>query len=230
MSCNHSTCHEDSCIQHVPIFEGLSEQEKCQLHHVIQSRPYQKREVIFQEGDISDTLYIIHTGIVKISKYTETGKEQIIRFLFPGDFFGQFSLLLDKTHYANAEVLEHAQICSIYKKDFLHVIEHNPNMAYRFLIAVSERLQQTDDWVGTISLMEVERRLAKTLLLFNRNQHENSDTLKLPIAKKELAALIGTTPETLSRKLTSLEAQGILSLVQTKQIKILNFRALEELA
>ncbi len=216
MSCNHSDLNP-SCIHRVPIFEHLTSDESETVTAAIQSNHYKKGEYIFREGEKSDKLFIINEGTVKISKLSDHGKEQIIRFLFPGDFFGQFALLQEKNHYANAEVLDASIICFIHKQDFQLIMEHNPKMAYRFLLAVSERLGQADEWLGTISLMETNRRLAKLLiLLYDKNNAKSN--VRLPAQKKELAALIGTTPETLSRKLALLEEQKLISVTRNNII------------
>lgn len=207
MACNHHT--NESCIHSVPIFKHLTTNEVEMLDAVIQSKQYKKGEFIFREGEKSETLYILHEGTVKISKLSDTGKEQVIRFLFPGDYFGHFAFLQEKKHYANAEVLDSASICCIQKRDFQQILEHNPKMTYQFLLAISERLAQADEWMGTISLMETEQRLAKLLLLFYEKNNAQSE-IRLPVKKKEMAALLGTTPETLSRKLAHFEELGII--------------------
>ncbi|MCC2684939.1 MAG: transcriptional regulator [Paenibacillaceae bacterium] len=218
-----------SCIRRVPIFQNLSDEEVEILHHVTFQKKYEKNETIFRDGEQSENLYVISRGVVKIAKLTDEGKEQIYRFLFPGDFFGQFSLLQNKTHYANAEALEPAVICQIHKADFTRIIGEHPHMAYRLLIAVSERLQQADEWISTISLLDVERRLAKILLLFYRKQADSQGQVKLPVAKKQLAAWIGTTPETISRKFTHFESLGILASDNPNKIRILDPKMLESL-
>jgi CRP/FNR family transcriptional regulator len=224
---DHPFAH--SCIRRVPIFQNLSDEEVEILHHVTFQKKYEKNETIFRDGEQSENLYVISHGVVKIAKLTDEGKEQIYRFLFPGDFFGQFSLLQNKTHYANAEALEPAVICQIHKADFSRIIGEHPHMAYRLLIAVSERLKQADEWISTISLLDVERRLAKILLLFYRKQADEQGHVKLPVAKKELAAWIGTTPETISRKFTYFESLGILASDNQNKIRILDPQMLESL-
>lgn len=221
MPCEKQSCkNEPSCIRSVPVFQGLNDEEIMALHKVTLSRCFEKGNFIFREGEQSESLFVLNRGIVKIVKISDVGKEQIIRLLFPGDFFGLFALLQEKEHYANAEVLETAEVCLIQKKDFKAIIEREPQTAYRFMLAISEKLQQADEWIGTFSLMEVERRLARILLAFyNRNKAPN---IQLPVPKKELAALLGTTPETLSRKLAYFESLNILSLKNRKEIRILN--------
>jgi len=230
-ACEHSPASADNtCIRIVPIFQGLQETEILALHNVTRQKKYRKGEFIFRDGEDSHMLYVVNQGVVKISKLTESGKEQIIRFLFKGDFFGQFALLQNKKHYAHAEVLEASTVCQIHQQDFHAILKSNPDMAYRFLLAVSERLQQADEWISTISLLEVERRLARILLLFHSKSGVSQHILQLPVAKKELAHWLGTTPETISRKFSQLEEQGILALDSHNQIRILDMERLQQLS
>ncbi|MBP1932355.1 Crp/Fnr family transcriptional regulator [Ammoniphilus resinae] len=229
MSCDHQN-HAETCVRHVPVFTEMTDEEAELLQKVTYRHCYDKGEYIFQEGDPSNTLFVVHEGLIKLSKLSDEGKEQIIRLLFPGDFFGQFSLLENKNHYANAEVLEPTTVCEIHREDFIPVLERNPAMAIRFLLALSERLHQADEWISTISLLEVERRLAKALLLFHEKTKINHQQVLLPISKKDFASLIGTTPETLSRKLVYFESLGFLRLIGKKDVQILDPKGLLDLA
>lgn len=227
MTCG-STSNQFTCVKNVPIFKELNEEELTVLQKTVRHQTYQKGEYIFQEDEPSNTLYVVHTGMVKLVKLSEEGKEQIIRILFPGDFFGQYALLENKHHYANAEVLVEAKVCLIHKDDFRTVLERNPSMALKYMMVLSERLQLADEWIGAISLMEVEKRLAKALLAFF--QKEQKDEFDLPVSKKDFASLIGTTPETLSRKLVSLQSQKVLQLNGRKTIRLLSLEALTAMA
>jgi CRP-like cAMP-binding protein len=91
---------------------------------------------------------------------------------------------------------------------------------------VSEQLQQADEWIGTISLLETERRLAKLLIIFYEKNNQEK-VIKLPAQKKELAAWLGTTPETLSRKLAYFEECGLIA-NQRGNISILKPEELRE--
>jgi CRP-like cAMP-binding protein len=226
MNCDHLS--QFTCVKNVPIFKGLTDEELMVVQKTVKNQTYQKGEYIFQEDEPSTTLYIVHRGMVKLVKLSEVGKEQIIRILFPGDFFGQYALLENKYHYANAEVLEETSICLIQKDDFRTVLERNPSMAMKYMMVLSERLQLADEWIGAISLMEVEKRLAKALLSFF--EKEQKEEFELPVSKKDFASLIGTTPETLSRKLVSLQSQQVLKLSGRKRIQLLSVESLKELA
>ena len=217
-----------ACVRNVPIFSGLNDEEIVLLQQEIKNQTYQKGEYIFQEGEDATAFYVIHTGMVKMTKLSDEGKEHILRLLFPGDFFGQYALFENKRHYSYAEVLEETKVCLIRKEDFKAILEKNPNMALKYMMALSERLQEADEWVGAISLLEVEKRLAKALLSFY--DKEKKQEFELPVSKKDFASLIGTTPETLSRKLVALESSQLLELKGRKGIHLLKIEELREIA
>ena len=231
MASEFSGCVSDeSCICHVPIFRDLKQSEVLLLDAAVQSRHYRKGELIFQEGEESDSLYIIHQGVVKIYKLSDEGKEHILRFLFAGDFGGQLALFKEDIQYTNAEAVEDAVVCRIYRKDLKTILGHNPEMAYRFLQAMSDRLRDADEWTGSLSLLDADRRIAKVLLNFGTRGGPNTGSHKLPVAKKDLAALLGIAPETLSRKLAYFDEQGWISLSGKKGVEIKNVNALQEIA
>lgn len=226
VQCSHH--NHGSCIRHVPLFDGVSDDEMDVLTEVVHSRSYKKGEFVFREGDQSDALYVVNEGVIKIVKLADTGREHVIRFLFHGDFGGMSALFKEDLHYANAEVVEDAIVCRIYRNDLKSILDHNSKMAYRFLAAIADRLRDADEWAGTISLLDAERRIAKTLLHF-MSKTTSSNPSQLPVSKRDLAALIGVTPETMSRKLAMFESDGYISLTGKKGIEILDVAALEEI-
>ncbi|MFS0863104.1 Crp/Fnr family transcriptional regulator [Fredinandcohnia sp. 179-A 10B2 NHS] len=225
-----SSPHDPSYISLVPIFQGLQQDEIQDLQKVTQIKEYQKGEWIFREGESSDTLYLISEGLIKITKVAEDGKEQIVRLLFPGDFFGQSAMLQTENHYANAVAINDTLIYTIHKHDFLNTLERNHKMALRFMRALNERIYQADEWMSLLSLMEVEQRLASVLLLFNNRMQAKDGKFTLPISKKVLASLIGTTPETISRKLVLFVSNNLIELHGQRDIHILDIEGLKKKA
>jgi CRP-like cAMP-binding protein len=218
-----------TCIRQVPVFQQLTEQELRSLSCMVHSATYAKGQFVFKEGDLSNSLYVLHRGLIKLSMVADTGREHIVRFLFPGDFFGLAALLQESRQYAHAEVIEEAKVCRIDRGDFQPLLERSPAMTYRFLLAMSQRVQQADGWAGAVTLLEVERRIARLLIHFQRIGFSTRGEIRLPAAKKEIAAMIGTTPETLSRKLAQLEAQQLITM-KNRNIRILLPDMLEQLA
>jgi len=197
------------CYDKVPLFQHLGSEESSLLASLLQSRSYHKGEMVVKEGECSAKLYMVHQGCVKLSKYAKNGKEHIVRFLFPGDFFGHDALLHQKPYEVHAEVLETSTLCTLHRQDFDRLIEHDPMLAYHFLLAVSNLLEQSEEWNTALSSMNPEQRIAKLLLNFHMRNMER-DGIKLPVFKKDMAMLIGITPETLSRKLAIMQSEGLL--------------------
>lgn len=230
MTCQHGEPDgTDSCLRYVPVFNELTEPEMSILSTEMHSRRYRRGEFVFQAGEPSDAMYIVHEGAVKVTALSEDGKERVLRFLFPGDFDGWFALFKEAVHYAYAEAVEDAVVCQIYRADLKTILKRNPDIAYRLLGLQSERLRDADEWAGSMSFMDAEARLAKILLIFITRETK-PEGRSFPVAKKDLAALIGTTPETVSRKLAAFESAGYLQLEGKSNIQILDFDALEAIA
>ncbi|MEH7179995.1 Crp/Fnr family transcriptional regulator [Neobacillus vireti] len=229
MCCEHCS-HESSCLVTVPVFKGMKDQDIQALRKVTKSHTFKKGEYIFGEGDRSETLFVVKEGLIKLTKTSLEGKEQIVRLLFPGDFFGLFSLLRDENHYMNAEPAQETVICSIEKKDFLKTVEKNPDLAFQFLLAMNDRLYEADESVGNMSLLEVEQRVARALVLFHDKMNRENGYFTLPITKKDLASFIGTTPESISRKLLTFMSKKLIHMEGQRQIKILELDQLKKLA
>ncbi|MCP1133204.1 Crp/Fnr family transcriptional regulator [Paenibacillus polysaccharolyticus] len=225
MICTHGK--NDACFTKVSLFQHLAPADATLLTSLLHTQKYHKGEYIVQEGERSDTLFVIHQGSVKLSKYNENGKEHIIRFLFSGDFFGQNSLLHQTPHQSNAEVLETSSICSIRKEDFDQLLEHDPKLAYHFLLAITRLLNETDEWNSSLSAMTTEQKIAKLLLDFHNRNHANPE-IRLPVFKKDIALLLGITPETLSRKLNMMQHQMLLQ-VNGNEIRILQLQELKDM-
>ncbi|WP_235846932.1 Crp/Fnr family transcriptional regulator [Neobacillus soli] len=103
-------------------------------------------------------------------------------------------------------------------------------MSYRFLLAVNDKLYEADESVGNLSLMEVEQRLARALILFHDKMKAKNGVFTLPITKKDLAGYIGTTPESVSRKLLSFMSQKLIDMDGRRQIQILELDQLKQIA
>ncbi|MDQ0195973.1 Crp/Fnr family transcriptional regulator [Paenibacillus wynnii] len=223
-----SSCASASCVRRVPVFNGLSDVEINQIESLVESRPYDKGAFVFREGERSDSLFVLNEGLIKLTQSSRDGKEHILRFLFPGDYFGQFALLQNKQNYVNAEIIESSTVCLIHRKDFIPLLEKNTTLAYNFLLSMSEQLHHAEDWAAALHMLEVDKRLAKILLYFHSKDILNSK-VNLPASKKEIAAMIGTTAETLSRKLNQFEELNLIK-VSRRVIHILELDDLQHLA
>lgn len=240
MECNHrQTNNHDAedqypalCINKVPILDILSPEEKIEVMKVSDSRQYAKGEIIFSPGHSSANLWIVHRGSVKMSRYSPSGKEQIVRILNPGDFTGELSLFSHAVLANTAEALEPTEICLIQGKVINDLMLSKPQIAIKFLEKYTERIETAEDQLEQLTLYDVEQRIAKNLLAMLHDQQKGrleDNVIILPVSKKDLAIMIGTTQESLSRKLAFFQEQGWIKLVGQRQIIIIDQERLSRL-
>ena len=220
MKCEHILENETdkSCIEQVPIFYGLNKQEISEIAGITTGKQFNKGEMIFLAGDKTENLYVIHTGLVKISRISQEGKEQIIRIAGPGDFIGELSLFNHSTSRNNAEVIVTASVCLIEGKKIKEIIYRLPNISLKILEELSERMENAENLIEHLGIHDVEQRIAETL----SSMADENNLVNLSMSKKDLAAHIGTSQETLSRKLSSFQNKGWIKMIGQRQIQILD--------
>ena len=215
-------------ISSIPLFDGLPEEQINDLAMIAESHLLEKGEIIFSEGDEGEGFYVVISGRVKIFKLSFEGKEQILHILGPGEPFGEVPVFTGQRFPAHAEAIEKSRIFYFSREDLLQLIRKNPDIALNMLAVLSKRLRQFTSLIDDLSLKEVPGRLASHLLYLSELQ-KGSRELELTITKGQLASLLGTIPETLSRILTKMAGQGFIESSGNK-IKILDREGLIALA
>jgi CRP/FNR family transcriptional regulator, anaerobic regulatory protein len=211
--------HRLHCVSLVPIFAALSDDDRRRVAAIARTRRYDRRELIFVPGDRAG-LHIVHRGRVKTYRATESGSEQLIRIVEPGDFMGETSLLTasETTDYAVAT--QPSEVCSIDRGELRAVLERNPDVALDLLEAVAGRLHAAEEQLSSRSGLSVAERLAQHLLA--ESAAAGATTFRLASTKKDLASSLGTTPETLSRRLAALQQSGLVRLGPARTIEVLD--------
>ncbi len=229
MLCNHhrenNRMSTKTCIEKVPIFSGLSKEEIDEIKKITRAKEFKKGELIFLAGDELDNLYVINKGMVKISRTSDQGKEQIIRVLGQGDFIGELSLFTHSRSKSNAEALADTAICIIEGKKLKEIIYQHPNISIKILEELSERMQNAENLIEQLGIYDVEQRVADMLL----KMANGNNRVTLSMSKKDLAAHIGTSQETLSRKLSYFQSKGWIQLIGQRKIDILDRDSLARL-
>lgn len=210
------------------LFSGLPEEHIDALLTIAQVRDFDKNQLIFSEGDKGSGFYINVEGMVKIFKLSPDGKEHILHLFGPGEPYGEVPVFSGKTFPANAESITDSRSLFFPRDAIVDLLRKNPAIALHMLAVLSLRLRQFTVAVENLSLKEVPGRLAAHLLMLSMEQ-EKKDTVVLNISKTLLASLLGTIPETLSRILNRMAAQGLID-VQGRKIKLLDLQGLHLLA
>ncbi len=212
-----------------PLFHGLSRAHYEELAMIMLEQVLRRGQVIFSEGDDADGFYVVLSGRVKVFKLSAEGKEQILHILGPGEPLGEVAVFAGKCFPAHAEAMEESRLGFFPRDSFVGLIARNPSLAMNMLAVLSQRLRKFTALVDDLSLKEVPGRLA-AYLLYLSERHEGSTELVLDISKSQLASLLGTIPETLSRILARMSRRGIVRSEGTRGIRILDRDGLEELA
>ncbi|MFO8089398.1 MAG: Crp/Fnr family transcriptional regulator [Desulfatiglandaceae bacterium] len=212
----------------VPFFDGLPESQLVQVGGIAVIREISKGTVVFSEGDEGDGFYVLASGRIKIFKLSPDGKEQILHIFGPGEPFGEVALFSGKHFPAGAQTLEAARVLFFPREAFLSLIKSNPELALNMLAVLSVRLRIFTRMVEDLSLKEVPGRVA-AYMLYLSDRLGGASSLELDITKSQLAALLGTIPETLSRILGRMSNRGFIS-IDGASIRILDREKLELLA
>lgn len=221
-SCEQGSKHAD-CIRTVPIFSHITDAEMLEIAKIIEAHVYHKGEMVYLAGDPGGKLYVLHTGRIKITRINPGGKEQVIRILGPGEFMGELSLFSTAPLTDNAEVLEESTMCVMDGAKLRELMLRNPSISFKVMEELSQRLEKVESLIEVISLDSVEQRLAQALLKLAGDKSE----VVLTMTKKDFASQMGMCQETLSRKLTAFQEQGLISLKGQRKIKILDKEGLK---
>lgn len=218
-----------SCVGIVPLFQGLSsaEQETVAAH----ARPIRRKrgEAIHRPGDDVSHLLVVHRGRVRISHLAPNGHEQLLRVLEPGDFIGETAFVTGARPDDWATALGDVELCSFDHADLGALVTQFPDIAVRMLRTVTTRLDAAERLIADLTSADVEARLAGYLVGLPARRDAGGLLVTLPLAKKDIASLLGTTPETLSRKLAAFTEAGLVT-VRGRDVLITDPTGLEAAA
>jgi len=214
-------------ISNTMLFRGLPEAQAAELARIAETRAHKRGELIFSEGDSANGLYMLFTGRVKVFKLSSEGKEQILHLIGPGEPFGEVALFLGAPFPAYAEALEESKTVFFPRAAFVDLIKQDPFLAMNMLAVLSQRLKYFTRLVEDLSLKEVPQRFASYLLY--GDEGSGKPYVQLNIAKGQLASLLGTIPETLSRILGKMVGEGFIK-VEGRKITVVDRDALEAIA
>lgn len=202
-------------LRRVTIFQDLSDKELDELGQRLVPKTFMKDGIIVSHEAEGDSLFIIKSGKVKVSLYGDSGREIILSIFKPGDFFGEMSLLDNQPRSANVIALEEAEVLVLSRQAFLKQVEERPSMAMAVMNELCRRLRRADQAIGSLALMDVYGRLAHALLDLAKREGAEGPTgivIRERPTQQELANMVGTTRETVSRALSEFQRRGLLEL------------------
>lgn len=210
------------------LFGGLPNQYITEIEKIAVDKHFNKGDAIFYDGDEGIGFYLVVAGSVNVYKLSPEGKEQILHIVKEGDTIGAVPVFSGKSFPANAKAISKSHLLFFDRKKFIQLITNKPALTMNILALLAMRLREFTIQVENLSLKEIPGRLASYLLYLSQEQ-ESKDLIKLNISKVQLANILGTGPESLSRALGNMKSRKLIE-EEGANIRLINRELLEELA
>ncbi len=220
-----------SFLRKIPVFSELEDQLIDKIADLTVIKKYAKGEIIFFEGDPGEAIHFVKSGKVKIFKTSEGGREIIINILSPGDIFAEVILFQKNVSYpASVEVIEEGEIGFIRNKDLERLISDNPQLAMELLRAMAIKLKEVQQRVRELGSDDAVEKTIRILIALAKNHGSKTKegiTLCKNITRQDMANLVGTTRETMSRILSKFGKEGLVE-INGRTIVIKDIDALKD--
>ncbi len=207
----------------VPYFSNIDAELIETIAQQMKVQQYDIGQVVFLEGEQDVALYIVQSGWLKAVKTSLDGREQVLRFIGPGEVFNEVEVFINVTNSATVMALEPTTVRVIQQIAILKLLDQHPEIGRVIIQRMAERIQQLTYMIEDLSLRTIEARLARYLIEQSTEEH-----LQRPrwATQAEMANRLGTVPDVLNRALRNL-AKDKLIYVERHQIKILDYKGLE---
>jgi CRP/FNR family cyclic AMP-dependent transcriptional regulator len=198
-----------AALRNIPLFSGLKEQDLRAIARCAVSKQYPKHMILLSEGDLTDSLYIILSGKVKVFLIDEDGKEVVLNVEGRGEYFGEMALIDEAPRSASVMTVEPSLVAVLTKEDFKAILGKNPDIAIRLMKTLTHRARVLTENVRSLALLDVYGRVAKVLLGLATEKNG-----KLVVAEnwtqQEIANMVGATRERVSRIIRDLITGGYI--------------------
>lgn len=195
-------------------FEKLSDADLSLLFPLVQCRQVEKETPLFNEGDPANGVHFVLNGLVKVIRTSEDGREHILRLVQPGETFAEAVLFTGRPYPASAIAATDCEIAFLPTTALETAVKASPELAVRLIQTLADRLYLVQEKVKLLALDNVTERTVAILLALAREQNlpENNGIIELPwkLTRQELANLVGTTRETLTRTLSLMKKEGLV--------------------
>jgi CRP/FNR family transcriptional regulator len=230
---NCAKCNDRLCMHKVPIFSSLDKDDLRKIMGLINHHEYKKQETLVFDGDQMDSVVIINEGSAKAYKITADGREQILYVFSEGDFFGEQNLFKGQTATYSVEALQAVKTCNLSRKQFQDLLYRFPEIAVKIIDELGNRMARLENALQTIGVRNVDNRIGGILLEFAEkygSKNEIGTIIHLPFSREGIANYLGVARETVSRKFSQLENEGLIHSLSNKEILIPDMNKIEAIA
>jgi CRP/FNR family transcriptional regulator, cyclic AMP receptor protein len=202
----------NEALRAIPLFRDLPEKDLADIAGLLIDRKFPRDAVIYEDGSIGDYMYIISEGQVKVTKMSEDGREKILEILGPGDFHGDMALLDRAPRSASAKTTTPCVLLALSRADFLGLLKQNHEVTLEVIRVLTRRLRETDEQIKGLLFERVEGRARRLLARLAKEPVPGREDrmATTPITHQQLADLVGTSRETITRVVKELKDEGWL--------------------
>lgn len=219
----------DSNLRDAPLFSALNEQDALALRESMKELPLKKGDVLFQENDLGEQLYLILDGKIKLSHTSNDGRESLFTVLGPGEMFGELSVFDPGPRTSTAIAVTDARVLGLAHDVLRPWLSQHPAVAQSLLQALANRLRRTSETMADLVFADVPGRVAKVLLQLNEKfGFDASVGREVPhdLTQEEIAQLVGASRETVNKALADFVTRGWIRL-ETRAVHILDVERLQ---
>jgi CRP/FNR family transcriptional regulator len=201
-------------LHRVPVFSALSEDDLARVAEVAVPRQFEGGEVVFREGDESNTCYIVRSGHARAIREHSDGRSITLAHFGPGDIFGELAMFDNESRSATVDTLENMEAIAILGGDMRRLLREHPDIAVKLVAALGRRLRETNERLARQSFQTVQSRVAAVLAQLvaeARAEGAADGDVLITSTQADLAQLAGSSRESASRFLAVLERAGIIT-------------------
>ena len=201
-------------LARVPVFDELADEDLRRVAEVAVPRRFEPGEVVFREGDDSDTCYVVHAGHGRAIREHPDGRQITLATFGPGDIFGELAMFDDERRSATVEATDELEVLGILGGDMRRLLRRHPDMAVKLVISLGRRLRAANERLARQSFQTVQSRVAAVLAqLVEQAQSEGAGDRDVAVVatQADLAKLAGSSRESASRFLAVLERAGVIT-------------------
>lgn len=201
-------------LRNVRVFGGLSEEDLEAIAEVSVSRRFETGEVVFREGDGGDTCYIVRSGLARAVRQHSDGRSITLAHFGIGDIFGELAMFDEEPRSATVDVIEEVEVVAIPGRDMQRLMREYPEIAVKLIAALAQRLRATNERLARQSFQTVQSRVAAVLAQMvsaARSDSPGDGDVVIALTQADLAKLAGSSRESASRFLATLERSGVIT-------------------
>jgi CRP-like cAMP-binding protein len=215
-------------LRKIPLLAELTQEEIARIRPELRFKHFNKREVVLHKGGSGDALLFLLSGQLQVVDITEDGRAIGLRILAPGDFFGEIALINDSTRSASVVATTDVLVAFLPAATALHLFSHSPSVAKQMLRHLAQKIQRDSEFRAVLSINNTARRIYTYLSLLQKPGGNGHAVIENLPTHQDIANMINTSRETVTRALLSLVQQGIVQ-KESNRLVILDPAAMQKL-